>query len=64
MLAPGVSAMTVAQTAAMPAVQCAPHQEATLQRVIVNGQVVLDRGHHTGALPGKVLRHGQGGTKP
>ena len=38
MLAPGVSPMTVAQTAAMPAVQCAPHQEATMQRVIVNGQ--------------------------
>lgn len=36
--APGASAMTVAQTAAMPAVQCAPHQEATLQRVILNGQ--------------------------
>jgi hypothetical protein len=36
--APGASAMTVAQTAAMPAVQCAPHQEATMQRVIVNGQ--------------------------
>lgn len=36
--APVTSAMTVAQTAAMPAVQCAPHQEATVQRVIVNGQ--------------------------
>jgi N-acyl-D-amino-acid deacylase len=25
--------------------------------VIVNGQVVLDEGRHTGARPGKVLRH-------
>ena len=35
-----------------------------IEYVIVNGQVVLDRGQHTGTLPGKVLRHGQGGTKP
>lgn len=38
MLAPGASMMSMAQTAPMPAVQCAPHQEATMQRVIVNGQ--------------------------
>jgi N-acyl-D-aspartate/D-glutamate deacylase len=25
--------------------------------VIVNGQLVIDKGNHTGALPGKVLRH-------
>lgn len=25
-------------TAAMPAVQCPPHQEATMQRVVINGQ--------------------------
>jgi N-acyl-D-amino-acid deacylase len=35
-----------------------------IEYVIVNGQVVLDRGQHTGAMPGKVLRHGQGGMKP
>jgi N-acyl-D-aspartate/D-glutamate deacylase len=29
-----------------------------IEYVIVNGQVVLDRGKHTGARPGKVLRHG------
>jgi N-acyl-D-aspartate/D-glutamate deacylase len=33
-----------------------------IEYVLVNGQVVLNRGQHTGALPGKVLRHG--GTKP
>src|SRR5690606_20456550 len=27
-----------------------------IEYVIVNGQVVLDRGEHTGALPGQVLR--------
>ena len=26
--------------------------------VIVNGQVVLDQGRHTGARPGRALRHG------
>jgi N-acyl-D-amino-acid deacylase len=30
---------------------------AGFEWVIVNGQVVLDQGEHTGALPGKVLRH-------
>ena len=29
-----------------------------VEYVIVNGQLVLDRGSHTGALPGKVLRRG------
>jgi N-acyl-D-amino-acid deacylase len=34
-----------------------PHQYAVgIQYVIVNGQVVLDNGQHTGALPGRVLR--------
>jgi N-acyl-D-amino-acid deacylase len=28
-----------------------------IEYVLVNGQVVLDRGQHTGATPGKVLRH-------
>ena len=30
-----------------------------IEYVIVNGQVVLDRGKHTGALPGKALRKGK-----
>jgi N-acyl-D-aspartate/D-glutamate deacylase/arylsulfatase A-like enzyme len=30
-----------------------------IEYVIVNGQVVLDRGQHTGAKPGRVLRKGQ-----
>jgi N-acyl-D-aspartate/D-glutamate deacylase len=30
-----------------------------IEYVIVNGQVVLDRGKHTGAMPGKALRHGR-----
>lgn len=29
-----------------------------IEFVLVNGQVVLDRGNHTGAMPGKALRHG------
>jgi N-acyl-D-amino-acid deacylase len=34
-----------------------PHQYAVgISDVIVNGQVVLDGGNHTGALPGRVLR--------
>jgi N-acyl-D-aspartate/D-glutamate deacylase len=33
-----------------------------IEYVIVNGALVLDRGQHTGAMPGKALRHGA--TKP
>ncbi|HMJ66234.1 MAG TPA: D-aminoacylase [Candidatus Binatia bacterium] len=33
------------------------HYNEGIDYVIVNGQVVLDRGRHTGARPGKVLRH-------
>jgi N-acyl-D-amino-acid deacylase len=29
-----------------------------IEYVIVNGQIVLDKGKHTGARPGKALRHG------
>lgn len=37
-----------------------PHQYATgVEYVLVNGQVVLDRGRHTGARPGMIL-YGQG----
>jgi N-acyl-D-aspartate/D-glutamate deacylase len=36
-----------------------PHQYAAgIGTVIVNGVVVIDRGEHTGALPGQVLRRG------
>jgi N-acyl-D-aspartate/D-glutamate deacylase len=30
-----------------------------IEYVVVNGQVVLDRGTHTGAMPGRALRHGK-----
>jgi N-acyl-D-aspartate/D-glutamate deacylase len=30
-----------------------------IELVIVNGQVVIDHGTHTGALPGRALRHGR-----
>jgi N-acyl-D-aspartate/D-glutamate deacylase len=34
-----------------------PHQYATgVTAVVVNGEVVIDGGDHTGALPGRVLR--------
>lgn len=34
-----------------------PHQYPEgIEYVIVNGQIVIDRGEHTGALPGKLLR--------
>ena len=34
-----------------------PHRYATgVSAVVVNGQVVIDGGDHTGALPGRVLR--------
>jgi len=38
-----------------------PHQYATgVEYVIVNGQVVLDRGRHTGAHPGMILKRHHG----
>jgi N-acyl-D-aspartate/D-glutamate deacylase len=34
-----------------------PHRYATgVSTVVVNGQVVVDGGDHTGALPGRVIR--------
>jgi N-acyl-D-amino-acid deacylase len=30
-----------------------------IEYVVVNGQVVLDRGTHTGAMPGRALRRGK-----
>ena len=42
-----------------------PHRYATgISTVIVNGDVVIDDGNHTGALPGRVLRRGVDGTPP
>jgi N-acyl-D-amino-acid deacylase len=39
-----------------------PHQYASgLSMVLVNGEVVIDAGEHTGALPGQVLRRGPHG---
>ncbi len=37
-----------------------PHQYAAgIHMVIVNGEVVVEAGEHTGALPGRVLRYGR-----
>jgi N-acyl-D-aspartate/D-glutamate deacylase len=42
-----------------------PHRYATgVSTVIVNGEVVIDGGDHTGALPGRVLRRRVDGTPP
>jgi N-acyl-D-amino-acid deacylase len=42
-----------------------PHRYATgVSMVLVNGEVVIDGGDHTGALPGRVLRRGVDGTPP
>jgi N-acyl-D-amino-acid deacylase len=39
-----------------------PHQYATgVDYVIVNGQIVMDQGRHTGAHPGAILRRQHGG---
>jgi N-acyl-D-aspartate/D-glutamate deacylase len=35
-----------------------PHQLSQgVEYLVVNGQLVLEQGQHTGALPGRVLRH-------
>ncbi|QDU22732.1 N-acyl-D-amino-acid deacylase family protein [Urbifossiella limnaea] len=60
-LRPGAFAdVTVFDPAAVAdrATYTAPFQYAVgVEYVVVNGKVVLDRGTHTGALPGKALRH-------
>ena len=33
-----------------------------IEYVIVNGTVVVDKGEHTGSLPGRTLRHGRSST--
>ena len=38
-----------------------PHQYPEgIEHVLVNGEVVVTKGEHTGALPGHVLRHKSG----
>jgi hypothetical protein len=34
-----------------------------IEYVVVNGQPVLERGRHTGARPGRALRHGKAGNE-
>jgi N-acyl-D-aspartate/D-glutamate deacylase len=39
----------------------APHQYSEgVEYVIVNGEVVVEKGKHTGKLPGRFLRHSPG----
>ena len=43
-----------------PATRYKPHQPSTgIDYVIVNGQIVVDHGKHTNALPGRALRRGK-----
>ncbi len=45
-----------------PATRTDPKQFAIgIDYVIVNGVVVIDEGRHTGALPGRALKHGRRG---
>ena len=46
-----------------PATRTEPKQfPVGIEYVIVNGTVVVDRGAHTGALPGRALKHGRAST--
>ena len=46
-----------------PATRTEPKQfPIGIQYVIVNGTVVIDQGQHTGALPGRALKHGRAST--
>ncbi len=40
----------------------AKHYPAGIDYVIVNGQVVIDKGANTGALPGRAIRRGRPST--
>ena len=41
-----------------------PHQYASgISTVLVNGELVIDEGEHTGAVPGRVLRRGPDGVQ-
>ena len=47
-------------TVRSPATRAEPKQYPVgIEYVLVNGTVVVDQGEHTGALPGRALRHGQ-----
>ncbi len=49
-------------TVTAPATRTDPKQFAIgIDYVIVNGVVVIDQGRHTGALPGRALKHGRRG---
>ena len=51
------------RTIGTPATREDPRQFPTgVEYVVVNGQVVIDQGRHTGALPGRALRRGRGST--
>jgi N-acyl-D-aspartate/D-glutamate deacylase len=46
-----------------PASRTKPKQFAEgIEYVIVNGELVIDAGRHTGALPGRALRRGRAST--
>jgi N-acyl-D-aspartate/D-glutamate deacylase len=50
-------------TVKAPATRMEPKQfPIGIDYVIVNGTVVVDGGEHTGALPGRALRHGRSST--
>jgi len=52
-----------AQRVSAPATRAQPKQfPIGIEQVIVNGKVVVDRGQHTGALPGRALRRGRATT--
>ena len=47
------------ETVRANATDAEPRQLSTgIEYVIVNGRIVIDEGSHTGALPGRALRHG------
>jgi N-acyl-D-aspartate/D-glutamate deacylase len=42
-----------------------PHRYATgVSTVLVKGEVVIDGGDHTGAVPGRILKRGVDGNPP
>ena len=46
-----------------PATRTEPKQfPIGIEYVVVNGTVVVDEGRHTGALPGRALKHGRAAT--
>jgi N-acyl-D-amino-acid deacylase len=52
-----------AETVKAPATRREPKQfPVGIEHVLVNGQLVVDRGLHTGALAGRALRRGRAST--